>query len=81
MSTPVVTPLTAAEVLATNWADNVRSAVQRDGNALRAGVGNTIEAQSINTGEFGPILLRNGGVVFATAADRDAVLAHIQRRS
>jgi len=79
MSTPTITPLTAAEVLATNWADNVREASLRDGNAIRAGAGNTIEGQSINTGQFMPILLKSGGVAFASAADRDAVLAHILR--
>jgi hypothetical protein len=78
-----ITPLTAAEVLTTNWADNVRSAALRDGNAIRAGLhANTIEGQSINAPhQWMPILLRNGGTTFATAADRDAVLAHIHRKS
>jgi hypothetical protein len=77
--TATITPLTAVEVLATNWADNVREASRRDGNAIRAGTGNTIEGQSINTGQWMPITLRSGGIAFATAEDRDQVLAKILR--
>lgn len=72
-----ISPMTAADVLATNWPARVRSAAFRDGNALQAGPGNTIEAQSINTGEFGAIMLPNGGASFTTPEDRDQVLEKI----
>lgn len=78
MSTPAVTVLpTAVEIIATGWADRVREAAKRDGNAIQAGAGNTIEAQSINSGLFGAILLPTGGAAFATAEDRDQVLQKI----
>jgi len=77
--TTTIPPMSAAEVLGTNWADNVREASRRDGNAIRAGEGNTIEGQSINTGQWMPIMLRNGGTAFASADDRDQVLAEIHK--
>jgi hypothetical protein len=62
------------------WPATVREIVQREGVAMRAGAGGSIEVQSINTGEFMPLLLPGGAMEFATAAERDAVLAQIVGR-
>ena len=75
-------PITAADV-PPEWIERVNLALQRDGNAYRASVGEpfTIEAQSLNDPELWlPIMLHTGGNTFATAADRDAVLAQLWRR-
>jgi hypothetical protein len=68
--------------LTLDWIGQVAAIVRRDGNALRAGVGPWIEAQSINTGTWMPLALegrREGDVLFPTIEDRDAVLAEIVR--
>lgn len=75
-TTTTIVPITAAEILP-HWPAAVRQAARRDGVAIRAGAGNSIEAQSINTGEWMPILLKNGGTAFATAEDRDQILNQI----
>ena len=66
------------------WIANVAEIVRRDGNALRPGAGPWIEAQSINNGLWYPLSLENrkeGDVLFASIADRAAVLAEIVRLS
>ena len=54
---------------------------QRDGHALRAGKGNAIEGQAINP-PFGwhRLPLPNDAVEFATASDRDQVLALLRNK-
>ena len=69
--------ITAAD-LPPDWISARREIATRDGHALRAGRGNTIEVQSINTGEWLTLQLPDNARNFATAADRDAVLRHIQ---
>lgn len=71
------TVVTAAD-LSPDWISDRREIAQRDGHALRAGHGNTIEVQSINTGEWLTLQLPDNARDFATAADRDAVLRQLQ---
>jgi len=73
-------PKLALAALPATWPATVREIVQREGAAMRAGAGASIEVQSINTGEFMPLLLPGGAMEFATAAERDAVLAQIVGR-
>jgi len=64
------------------WIHSVADVARRDGNALRPGVGPWIEAQSINNSLWYPLTLegrKEGDVLFGTIADRDLVLAEIQR--
>lgn len=69
------------------WIETRRAIIARDGYAARAGeVGvdlagtpYTIELKSLTTNEWGRLTLPGGGTVFATAADRDAVLVRLQR--
>jgi hypothetical protein len=70
---PVRVPVAAAAIPA-EWPGIVREIALRDGHAVRAGEGATIEVQSINTGLFHPLALPNNGTCFETDADRDSVL-------
>ncbi|MBI5768728.1 MAG: hypothetical protein HZA93_13100 [Verrucomicrobia bacterium] len=85
--------ITAAQV-PDAWIAIVRETAQRNGHAVRGGnidvsLPNSaparflyvIEVQSINTGEFGALMLPGDGFTFQTADDRDAVLAKIHRGS
>ena len=68
------------------WIDVRREVIVRDGYATRAGeVGvdlagapYTIELKSLTTNEWGRLMLSGETTVFATAADRDAVLKQLQ---
>lgn len=73
MSTKPFSEFTLAE-----WAEHMRVIVQRDGHDVRAGRDNTIEAQSINTGEWLFLNLPHGKPVFPSTAERDAALARIK---
>lgn len=70
-------PVAAAE-LAPEWIAERRAIAQRDGHALRAGLDLTIEVQSINTGEWHPLMLPSEGTRFVSSQDRDRVLAQLQ---
>lgn len=71
------TPATAPDI-PPDWIDTVRATLDREGVAFRAGAGHaTIEIQSINDGQFRPLTLPKGGVLFASAADRDLVLQQL----
>lgn len=74
-------PPVALASLPDDWIETVREIVRRDGVAVRAGFGACIEVQSINTGEFYPLLLPGGGVAFASAGERDEALARIEGRA
>lgn len=77
MSQPLFTPKPAtADDVPAKWIAQVREIIQRDGQALRAGFpACTIEAQNINHPEaWQPLNLPANTAVFATEADRDAVL-------
>ncbi|QYM80253.1 hypothetical protein K0B96_06470 [Horticoccus luteus] len=71
-------PVTAASLMP-EWIALVREIARREGHAVRAGAGNTIEVQSINTGVFHPIAMPTGATEFTTAAERDFVLEKITR--
>lgn len=77
MKRPEEKPAISIAQLPEGWSGIVGAVAKRDGHAVRAGAGATIEVQSINDGEFRPLLLPGGGVAFATDAERDAVLAEI----
>lgn len=72
-------PAIAASEIPPEWPGIIREIVQREGVAICAGLDNTLQSQVINTGAFSKIMLPGGGFSFATAEDRDAVLAEIQR--
>lgn len=73
-------PITAASI-PQEWIETVRAIAQRDGHAVRAGAGATIEMQSINTGKFGILMLYGSADRFASDADRDQVLEQIVGRA
>lgn len=58
------------------WASRVRQAIS-GGQPVRAGSDLSIEACSEHTGLFQSIMLPGGGTQFATAQDRDSVLAQL----
>jgi hypothetical protein len=60
------------------WASRVKSAVALNGEALRANpVDLSIEAKSLRTNVWQPIMLPGNGTRFATEADLKAVLAMV----
>jgi hypothetical protein len=62
---PKFTPLTAQDVIESGWASRVRSAIVRDGHAIRASARHEVEAQNINRPEiWQTIMLTNGGTQF-----------------
>ena len=63
--TPKFTPLTAQDVIESGWASRVRSAIVRDGHAIRASARHEVEAQNINRPDiWQTIMLTNGGTQF-----------------
>lgn len=79
---PSSKPTTAAE-LSPEWIARVRGIIARDGHAVRACMDRpTIEIQNPNRPEYWqPLNLQTNTHLFATAADRDAVLAQLWRKS
>jgi hypothetical protein len=73
---PIRVAIDAAKLPA-EWPGIVREIALREGNAVRAGAGATIEVQLINTGEFRALMLPNGGTCFVSDSDRDLVLRQI----
>jgi hypothetical protein len=71
--TPQKKPLTAEEVLATDWVARVAPAVARDGQAVRLGNGPSIEAKSLQTNQWMPIMLPSNGSTFTSLSDREKV--------
>lgn len=75
---PTCKPCTLDDVLdrdnVPGWAARVHSAVQRDGQALRVGADNSIEAKCLHTNVWQPILLPGGGTQFDSAETAHAVL-------
>lgn len=63
-----------ASAVPPEWIAGVAAALRRDGQAIRAGAGCTIEVQSINTGRWMPLMLPGNGSTFVSEADRGAVL-------
>ena len=60
-----------------DWPATVREIVRRDGQAVRAGAGNSIEVKSLNTNQWLCLQLPNGAKHFATPEARDAILGQI----
>ncbi len=61
--TPKRVPFTAQELVDAGWVGRVRSAILKDGNAIRIGSDRSIQAQVINEPHrWMPIMLPNGGV-------------------
>jgi hypothetical protein len=75
---PTTTPATAADATAA-WIEQRREIMFRDGLTVRAGAGLWIECQSSpnRPEEYLPINTPTGGQLYATAADRDAVLRRL----
>lgn len=69
-------PITRAE-LPEGWIAERREIVQREGYALRASAGASIEIKSLTTNEWLRLALPEKAPSFATAAERDAVLAQL----
>lgn len=57
------------------WITRVRSAAQRDGQALRVGDDFSIEAKNLHTNLWQPVMLPGGGTQFVDAATATLVLA------
>jgi hypothetical protein len=60
-----------------DWPALVREIVRRDGQAVRAGAGNSIEVKSLTTNQWLCLQLPGGAKSFATPEVRDAILAQI----
>lgn len=60
------------------WFEMLREIAQRTGQAVRAGAGDSIEFQSINTGQFMPVQLPEGGTAFPSTRERDDALQVVQ---
>ena len=75
-------PETAAEI-SVEWIAERRAILQHEGHAIRACASSlTIEIQCINNPDRWLYLGRDGfPLVFATAADRDAILAQLWSHS
>ena len=93
MSAPAAKPAPIAlDQVPAEWIELRREIIQRDGYALRAGDGNSIEVKSLTpreqmaerdplrTNAWCPLALPGGAVNFRTAEDRDAVLSQLLRR-
>lgn len=75
------TPATLDAVILAAWIAERRAILNREGCAVRAGAGHTIEVQVINsrTGRFLEMTLPDGRSHFDNDAERDAVLAQLQQ--
>lgn len=56
------------------WIAERREVIRRDGYAVRAGEGNTIELKSLTTNRWCVLTLPGGALAFAILLERDAVL-------
>ena len=72
-----VAPITRAQ-LPEGWIAERREVVQRDGYALRAGEGASIEIKSLTTNEWLLLALPDKAPGFATEAERDGVIGELQ---
>jgi hypothetical protein len=74
---PSFPPATVADATDA-WIAQRRAIIERDGHAIRAGAGLWIELQEANRPDvWQPINTPTGGQLYATAADRDAVLRRL----
>lgn len=70
-------PITADQI-PIQWIEDVRAAVQRDGQPLRAHATlPMIEAKSLRTNQWMPLMLHGSGTLFASTEERDRVLKEI----
>jgi hypothetical protein len=71
-------PVTAADCDA-EWIALRREIVTREGRAVRAGAGNSIDVATLRPGDaWATLTLPNEATQFTTAAERDAVLLQLQ---
>lgn len=77
MPASTVPPIAASD-LPPDWIPLRREIIVRDGVAVRAGAGASIEVKSLTTNEWCRLTLHGGAQAFVTFADRDAVLAQLQ---
>jgi hypothetical protein len=71
-------PLCSAAEIAPEWLAMVRATLEREGVALRAGAGPSIEVQSMRDGIFRPLQLPNNGRAFRSVEDRDQIFRQLQ---
>lgn len=64
----------ARDQLPEGWIEARREVIQREGYALRAGDGATIEIKSLTTNEWLRLALLDKATAFTTEAERDVVL-------
>ena len=64
----------ARDQLPEGWIEERREVIQREGYALRAGEGATIEIKSLTTNEWLRLALLDKATAFTTEAERDVVL-------
>lgn len=63
---------------APGWIKRVRMATQAEGLALRAGPDLSIQAKSLRTNEWAPIMTPRNGTQFVSTQERDEILRLIQ---
>jgi hypothetical protein len=64
----------ARDQLPEGWIEERREVIQREGYALRAGDGATIEIKSLTNNEWLRLALPDKATAFTTEAERDVVL-------
>lgn len=70
---PTTVPITSAELGPSDWVRRVRSAAERDGQALRRN-GVTIEAKCLHTNQWKRIMLPSNGCEFVSEREAEAAL-------
>jgi hypothetical protein len=75
-----ITPPATASSIPAEWPLIVREIIQREGQAIQRGAGNSIEVKSLRTNLWHPLMLPGGSTVFATAQDRDDILRKIESK-
>lgn len=79
--TPKFTPFLAADVVDVDgrpgWARRIKEASNLEGHALRVGADFSIEAKSVNLGNWQSVLLPHGGTAFASAEEAGLALRMI----
>lgn len=73
----LIAPIARSQ-LPEGWIEERREVIQREGYALRAGAGATIEIKSLHTNEWLRLPLPDKAPAFTTEAERDGVMGELQ---
>lgn len=74
----LVNKLPTADEITPEWIDTIQEIIERTGMArARAAAGNRIELKSLSDNQWRSLVLEGTRPAFATAEDRDTVLAKI----